>query len=187
MTTIDKFMSDPTSHLSFDQVEFDPLVVSNLLQECSILDIKISTLTSRVGVLLDLRTSIALGDGNTALLVVGGVTSVDWSVDRSSERGRSVPERGGLLHQRHLFTAVGSVPDVNSGGFRLDLPLHPKSRLKIGGEWAFFVEGDVDAIGQSQPNLGDASESEIESGFQEFASIMKPIYATASVTFGSRA
>ncbi|OYD71379.1 hypothetical protein [Rhodococcus sp. OK302] len=185
MATIDDLMKDPTSYVEFAAESFDPLSVSDLLQECSVLDVKISTLTSRVGVILDLRTSISLGDGNAALLIVGETRSVEWMEEVSSVNRTGRFGDDGFRQRKHLHTSVGSTPRRGKDRFDIEIPCNPRSVLKLSGDWAVFIEGNIDSIGESQPDLGLDTDELIETRFPQWSSVLKPIYATSTIGFGS--
>ncbi|MCJ0906511.1 hypothetical protein [Rhodococcus sp. ARC_M6] len=181
MATIDEIMKNPIHHVKFRADLFDPLSVSNLLQECSVLDVKISTLTSRVGVIFDLRTSIFLGDGNTALLIVGETRSIEWIEEESSVNRTGRVEVDGRNQRSHLHTSMGSTPRRGNDRFDIEIPCNPRSVLKISGGWAVFIEGNVDSIGESQPDLGLDTDEFIEAGFPQWSSVLNPTYATSTI------
>lgn len=181
MATIDEIVKDPISCVDFTGGLFDPLSISNLLQECSVLDIKISTLAGTVGVIFDLRTSIFLGDGNAALLIVGEMRSVEWlEVEPSVNRTGRV-EVDGRNQRSHLHTSMGSTPRTGNDRFDIEIPCNPRSVLKISGGWAVFIEGNVDSIGESQPDLGLDTDEFIEAGFPQWSSVLNPTYATSTI------
>lgn len=185
MATIDEMMKNPIRHVKFRADLFDPLSVSNLLQECSVLDVRISILTSRVGVILDLRTSISLGDGNAALLIVGETRSVEWMEEVSSVNRNGRFGDGGLQQRKRLHTSMGSTPRRGNDRFDIEIPCNPRSVLKLSGDWAVFIEGKIDSIGESQPDLGLDADELIETGFPQWSSVLKPIYATSTIRYGS--
>ncbi|MFB8281995.1 hypothetical protein [Nocardia colli] len=51
-------------------VQWNPLIIADLLLEACVLDIRYMPHISSVGLLLDLRTALQIDEGNTGLLVV---------------------------------------------------------------------------------------------------------------------
>ncbi|MBL1079598.1 hypothetical protein JK358_34860 [Nocardia sp. 2] len=149
------------------QVQWNPLLVEDLLLEACVLDFRYVPQTSSVGVLLDLRTALQIDEGNTGLLIVENTLKMAISIDKP--------------HGAMVSTIVGSVPDTDTPAtYGIEIACMPAAVITIAGQRALFHVGNVDGIGDAQPML-EGEEFPTE-GFQRWESDIALVYTTDSLS-----
>lgn len=115
------------------------------LREAQIVGVRLDAINSLAGILFDLRTSLHLDESNTGVLVVGGVTGLQWAA-RSGQSGKIA------------WTVVGS--EIRSGGtgVEIGLRLHPDGELRVSGASAVFHAVDVPDLKTIPDYLADSEE-----------------------------
>ncbi|GAA2723362.1 hypothetical protein [Actinocorallia aurantiaca] len=119
--------------------ERDPLREADGLLEAQLLDTRVETLSSRAGLLFELRTTMEFSKGDAAVLVVGGVRDFTWTAD----------PRPTL---RTAWSVVGSTPFADDGLFTLELAFSPEARLRLTAETAEFYVADIPRLGPRVPD-----------------------------------
>src|SRR5689334_16205190 len=100
------------------QPEMDPLTEEHALQEAQLLDVRIDTLRSTVGLLFELRLALQLREATTGILVAHGVREFSWSASPRSTT-------------RTAWNIVASTPRCEGRLFRLSLQTSPRGRLEL--------------------------------------------------------
>ncbi|MEN0133862.1 MAG: hypothetical protein AAGC80_01870 [Rhodococcus sp. (in: high G+C Gram-positive bacteria)] len=165
MATVESIVRSAHNGSPIGSTNWDPLRIDDLLQECALLDVRHFASSSVVGLLLDLRTALQLDVGNTALVVVGGISSYSWASDTTDA-------------DTMMRTVVGSHPTLSDTEYELEVTCSPRSTLRLKGKWASFFEGNVRSIGESQPDLTSDDAATLVSGFPNWQSEMEVAYST---------
>ncbi|WP_148222487.1 hypothetical protein [Rhodococcus opacus] len=165
MATVESIVRSDLHQSPIGKTDWDPLLIDDLLQECALLDVRHFASSSVVGLLLDLRTALQLDVGNTALLVIGGVSGYSWVSDA-------------LEADTMMRTVVGSKPTPSATDYKIELACSPQSTFEAKGKWASFFEGNVRSIGESQPDLTSDDPATLVSGFPNWQSELEVVYST---------
>ncbi|NEB98587.1 hypothetical protein [Streptomyces anulatus] len=142
MTRIEDIFTASRVVGSHPPIDWDPLVESDALQEAGLLDCRVCPITGRIGLLLDMRTSLQYRTGNAGLLVVRGMRLFRWS-EEALERD--------LLN----FAIVSSNPSALSKGWRLDCSLFPDGELSVEGIAADFYLLNASEVPESPPDFSE--------------------------------
>jgi hypothetical protein len=154
-----------TTDRSFASIpEMDPLTEENALQEAALLAIAADSMSSSVGVLLDLRLALQLRSGNVGLLVVRQVDHLVWSDSAPASR---------------KWHVVGeSVPENQNGNTRIRLGLISGATFSISGRTSEFYVGTVPFIQDAPPDLTSSDRTHIAAQLPNWESPIQPIHAT---------
>lgn len=167
MATVESIVHSALHQSPIGSTDWDPLRIEDLLQECALLDVRHFTSSSIIGILLDLRTALQLDIGNTALVVIGGVSDYSWVSDT-------------VEADTMMRTVVGSYPTMSATEYKLELACSPRSAFQVKGKWASFFEGTVRSIGESQPDLTSVDPTTLASGFPNWQSELAIAYGTTA-------
>ncbi|MBV6760811.1 hypothetical protein [Rhodococcus opacus] len=165
MSTIESIVRSALHQSPIGATDWDPLRIEDSLQECALLDVRHFASSSAVALLLDLRTALHLDVGNTALVVIGGVSSYSWVSDT-------------VEADIMMRTVVGSYPTLTDSEYKLEVACSPRSVFLATGKWASFFEGNVTDIGESQPDLASDDPATLASGFPNWRSELEVAYST---------
>lgn len=166
MTTIEHLLQPDRRLREYaSQPEMDPLTEDDALQEAQLLDVRFDALRSTVGLLFELRTALQLREGNTGVLVAGGVRELSWSAGQRST-------------SRTAWTVGGSVTSNADRLFGLDLGMWPApgAQLRVVAESAAFFVGDVPGLDRI-PDYLDDDEATIRAQLAGWHSEFVPVHA----------
>ncbi|WIM88559.1 hypothetical protein PT015_03415 [Candidatus Mycobacterium wuenschmannii] len=140
----------------------NPLIESDSLNEAELVDIRLSAQRGRVGLLLDLRGALGFPEYNTALAVLTGVASVDWSDDGGRQLGSTDwKARWGDWEPRF---SDGAYTLRTAGGTHAATIVAARAELYL---------GNVDALGDGPiPDFTTDSVADIIAGFPQWSSTM---------------
>ncbi|WP_405095492.1 hypothetical protein [Micromonospora sp. NBC_01412] len=158
---IQEFLSEPMEGVPAIGPDSDPLRSPWLLQECQVLDVRIDALRSTAAVLLEQRAAFDYLRGNTGIIVMRGIRSVDWKIAGSP---------GALT----AWAVVGATVAAGSEGFEVSIGLSPNARLAGTAETIEYYAMDAN-IGLIIPDYLEASNSEIRSTVATWESAAVPI------------
>lgn len=144
--------------------EMDALADVDALLEAALLDIRFDATTSSVWLLFDCRGALHLEMGNAALVVVRGVTALQWQAD---------PRPGRLWR-----AVMGWRPVTGAGMFSVTVDLSPASRLQVNGAGAEFYVGDIPGGDDAPPNFMTANDQEIRAGLASWTSDFEVVHAS---------
>lgn len=144
--------------------EADALAEPDALLEAALLDVKMDASTSSVWLLFDCRGALQLEMGNTAVVVVHGVTDLQWRTEsRAQRRWRAV---------------MGWQPAATGEGFSCAADLTSGSRLQVAGSAAEFYVGDIPGGDAPPPDFTSASDAEIRAGLASWTSEFEVVHAS---------
>lgn len=144
--------------------EADALAEVDALLEAALLDVRFDATTSSAWLLFDCRGAVQLEMGNTAVVVVRGVTGLQWHAD---------PRPG-----RVWRAVMGWQPVSGAGLFSCTVELSPGSRLEVSGVAAEFYVGDIPGGDDAPPNFMTASDKEIRAGLAAWSSDFEVVHAS---------
>lgn len=165
MATVESIVHSALHQSPIGTTDWDPLRIEDMMQECALLDVRHFASSSALGLLLDLRTALQLDVGNTALVVIGGISSYSWVSDTAEA-------------DTMMRTVVGSYPTLTDTEYKLEVTCSPRSAFHATGKWASFYEGNVRSIGESQPDLTSDDPASLASGFPNWQSELEVAYST---------
>lgn len=144
--------------------EADPLRQADALLEAALLDIRFNAATSSLWLLFDCRGAVQLEMGNTAVVVIHQVSSVQWDADpRSGKTWRAV---------------MGWRPLSTAGAFSCTADLYPESRLHAVGGAAESYVGNIPGGDEPPPDFVTASDQEIRTGLAQWRSDFEVVHAS---------
>jgi len=147
--------------------ESDPLRQPDPLLETQLLDVRVRTLVSTVGLLFELRTAMEFpGAGDAAFLVARGVREFTWSAE---------PPAPGRL----AWTVLGSVPLPTDGLFTLELVFFPDALLRLTAKSADFYVADLPELVPRIPDYGTDDEKTIKRGLSAWESPLSLVGASS--------
>ncbi|MEU3954449.1 hypothetical protein AB0F45_19360 [Streptomyces achromogenes] len=158
MTRIEDLFISGADGASSDPIGWDPLREPDALQEAGLLDCRVSPLTGRAGLLLDMRTALQYRTANAALLVVRGLRSFRWS-EEALERD--------LLN----FAVMSSAPTGVKRMWRIDLGLFPDGELSIEGMAADFFLLDAQGVPEAPPSYPGHRLDQVRHGLPWWESV----------------
>lgn len=116
--------------------------------EAQVNAVHFDAITATLGILCDLRTALQLDETNTGLLVLRGVSLLEWS--------------GATGRQRTSWKVVGSTVQPLGTNLELHFALTPAADLRVRGRSAVFHSLDVPAVGEI-PDFGSHADREVRS------------------------
>ncbi|MEY9212450.1 hypothetical protein NI17_005570 [Thermobifida halotolerans] len=137
------------------------------LQEAQLLDSQVCHLTSTAALLFELRTSLQIDLGNSALLVVRGLASFNWN---------SPTNRLPLA----ALTVVSSVPGRLDGFFHGKFGFFPEGELVVVGDLAEFYVLEVEGIGDVPPDYSSMDLKRIQGSLPSWSSACALLQASIS-------
>jgi hypothetical protein len=158
-------MKDAALDLLLGSPEMDPLTEADALQEAQLTEFLFDAVTMRAGLLFDLRQALQLRMGNTGLLVLEGVKSLEWAVSARSDT-------------RTAWTLVGSTPENEQGEMKLTLFLVPDGEVHLLARGGAFYVGEVIGLPEAPPDFGSGSDDLIAAGMASMNSPFVPSHAT---------
>lgn len=144
--------------------DWNPFINGDLLQECSLIEIRSDLIESRVATIVDLRTGLGDEGGNTGILVVNEVNAITWTGRTSS---------GNPM----MRTIIGLRSELEADALTIRFDLTPKSHLLISGVGARYYEGIVPGLSDAQPDLGEAEYRSVVGGFADWDSAFDVLYS----------
>lgn len=147
MMVIEEFLQS-RRQFAVSKPEMDPLREADALQEVQLLDVRVWSLTSTVGMLFELRTALQFKEGNAALLVVRGLREFQWGAARGPWVLSSL-------------TVVSSRPTAEDDLFVLRLGFFPDAVSNIRGCSGEFYVVKVPDIGEAPPDYSDGDEKRV--------------------------
>lgn len=163
---VEELLREPRIHADSAAAEVDPLLERDALQETQLLDVRVHSLSSAVGLLFELRTALQFEAGGAGVLVVRGLREFHW---------RAAPVESRLT----AWTVVGSEPKREAGTFSLKMDCYPQAALQLCGASAEFYVIDVPGIGETPPDYTDADERTIESKLVGWSAPFSLLQATS--------
>lgn len=157
MITIEDLISADDHLLAPEAVEVDPLREVDALQEAQLLDFRLSPLTAVAALLIELRTSLQIDEGNSALMVIRGVRSFTWNSLRAPT-------------PLSALSVMSSVPMLGNDSIRISLGLIPAADLLIQGQSAEFHVLDVEGIGEVPPDYSNGDLAGIRHALPSWSS-----------------
>ncbi len=125
-------LADPPSDSKF-------LWEEDALAEADLLEVRQCLASRTVGLLLDLRQALQIREGNAAVLLVRGVTAIEWH-DETTKTGRPA------------WKIVGSVPRLDSEGFSLETSFIWPATLRIKGRRGELYVGNIAGLSPAPPD-----------------------------------
>lgn len=144
--------------------EADALVEPDALLEAALLDVKLDATTSSAWLLFDCRGAVQLEMGNTAVVVVHGVTDIQWRTQPSE--------------QRRWRAVMGWRPMASGAGFSCAAELTSGSSLQVVGSTAEFYVGDIPGGDDPPPDFTAATDAEIRAGLASWRSEIEVVHAS---------
>ncbi|WP_405692725.1 hypothetical protein [Streptomyces sp. NBC_01185] len=129
----------------------DPLREPDALREAQLLDWRVDRPASTAALLFELRTARQLDEGNTALLVMRGLRSFDWTAGAAPEGPTA-------------RTVVSGVPGHLDGLFRAEFSFFPDSRLEMLGQRSEFYVLEAEGIGDVPPDRDVLPDRDVPPG-----------------------
>lgn len=148
--------------------EADALSEVDALLEAALLDVRFDATTSSAWLLFDCRGAVHLEMGNTAIVVVHGVTGLQWRAEPRS--------------QRTWWAVMGWHPTAAERAFSCTADLSPGGRIHVAGTAAEFYVGDIPGGDDPPPDFTSATDEEIRAGLASWASVFEVVHA--SFTWG---
>jgi hypothetical protein len=148
-----------------EQSAVDPLRHADALQEAQLLDVRVEALSSRIGMLFELRTAMNLAEGNTGLLVARAVHEFTWAAEARAT-------------DKTAWNVIGSEPRVVDGKFVLELYFFPNARVSLVAEKVEFHVGDVDGLSEQLPDYGEDDDATIRANLPGWRSSFSPIWTS---------
>ncbi|WNZ09096.1 hypothetical protein [Streptomyces sp. 11x1] len=140
MILMDNIFTSQYYRPAAESVGWDPLKEPDALEDAQLLDCRVCPTVNRAALLFEMRTASYYPTGNSALLVVRGLRSFQWS---------GSPQRQKLM----AFSVISSRPShVVDGGLRLDFQFFPDGDLSFGGECMEFYLLEVHGISEAPPS-----------------------------------
>lgn len=164
LMNIEDLLNDVERRRFAAQPEADPLTEPGALREAQLLDVRLTAVTSTVGLLFDLRTALQFMMGNTAVLVAHGVREFRW---RAEPRATA----------RTAWNVVRSEPSGRERLFFLEVGFVPSAQLTLIAESAEFYVGDIVDLSDIPPDYGSGDESAIEAGLANWRHPFIPTHA----------
>ncbi|WP_171172487.1 hypothetical protein [Streptomyces sp. I05A-00742] len=152
---------------SFGSAEVDPLREADALQEAQLLDSRVCHLTSTAALLFEMRTSLQFEVGNSALLVVRGLRSFDWTSPK-----QQVPLAA--------LTVVSSVTEQSGEPLRARFEFFPEARLVVAGDLAEFYVLEVQGIGEVPPDYSSVDLEKVQGALPSWSSACRLLQASVS-------
>lgn len=166
MLKVDDLLNFPSSVRKIDKSpEMDPLCGEDALLESCLLGLSIDAHAGVAGVLFDLRTGFGLEEGNTGVLVMGGVRAVSWS---------GTP----LEYNFKAWWNTRSIPKFTEGVFEILMGHGMDGEISIVAERAAFFAGNVPSIGEITQYEDDCDRASIANREARWDSPFEPLSAT---------
>jgi hypothetical protein len=118
--------------------------------------------------IFDCRGALQIRMGNTALVVVDGVTELVW-------RGADPPR------PRIALTVGDWAPRLEAGTWSVRVGWFTAGTLEVTGTAAEFYVGDVPGCDEAPPDFGEATDAEVNAGLAWWDSRFDPIHASFTV------
>ena len=132
-----------------DAKDEDPFISEvDAFLEAQVNAVHFDAITATLGILCDLRTALQLDETNTGLLVLRGVSLLEWS--------------GGTDRPRTSWKVVGSTVQSFGTCVEVHFALTPGADLRVRGRSAVFHSLDVPAVGEI-PDFGSHTDQEVRS------------------------
>lgn len=153
---IAEFLVSPARLEVAGPVEMDALADTDALLEAALLEVNLDVTTGEVRLLFDCRGALHIRGGNTAFVVVRGVSEFRWTtVPRERRTWQTVMSWEPRQHPTGLAIAAGLAPDAN---------------LEVVGSGGEFYVGDIPGGDAPPPNFATASPEEIRRGLADWSS-----------------
>jgi hypothetical protein len=128
----------------------NPFLQADALQEAQLLDLRFDAKTGDAALIFELRVSLEFGKGNTGVLVLHGVRSMQWQ---------------GPSRETHLTAwSVGrSTPRVDDQSVSLEFAMWPApgAHLTVTGADATFVECSVPGLTSAPPDYSELTARQV--------------------------
>jgi hypothetical protein len=161
--TIEELLQEASLRRAPVAAEVDPLRQSGALVDAGLISIRVDPVVGLAALLFDCRAALAAREGNTSILVVEGLSRLDWT---AKPRRRSWPR------------AQTWNPRSGPHGFRVDALVGPQSELLLEGEAAHYFIGNTPGLDVAPPDLTSASSEEVRAGFTGWVSEFRAIAST---------
>jgi len=161
---IESFLHDERRFALQDPTETDPFVDLGALQEAALLDVRIDLIRSRALMLFDLKGALQVRDGNTGVLVIDKLESLDSEMPVEP-------------FDYHYPTVVGWVPSSLYGNVTIEIGLLSDASYRVVGQGGEFFVGNVPGMDEAPPDVLKANEDGILAGFQNWSSEFEPLQA----------
>jgi hypothetical protein len=161
---IENLLMSPSRRGMAAAPEADALVDPDALLEAALLDVRLDGTSAVAWLLFDCRGAVQIEMGNTAIVVVQGLTSLRW---------RSEPSQ-----HRTWRAVVDWMPVVSHGRLSISADLSPSGHLETVGTAGEFYVGDIPGGDEPPPNFLSATEEEIRSGLARWTSEFDVVHAS---------
>ena len=156
MATLENYFHETELGYLGGGLDWSPFRHDDVLQECMVVDVRCNVIDSIVGIIVDRRTGLDEIGGDTGLMVLEGVSRLDWT--GSATVGR--PYSRSIMSHR-----------MTVDGDRLAVRFHvQKAVLDVDFRRGYYYEGDVIDLDQAQPDLTEWRSPYPKNGFQEWGS-----------------
>lgn len=136
--------------------EMNVFIDADALAECALVDARLDMINSDAWLMFDCRGALQIEEGNTAVVVVHGVTEFRWqTVGREGRTWRSV---------------MGSEANVGHTTIEITVHAEPTGQLKVRGTTAAFFVGNVPGGDDPPPDFVSATNAEISRGMASYLS-----------------
>ncbi|WP_327257115.1 hypothetical protein [Streptomyces sp. NBC_01244] len=171
MTLIENLFTSQDYQQAPERIDWDPLKEPDALLDAQLLDCRVCPTANRAALLIDMRTALHYRTGNSALLVIRGLQSFQWS---------------GAAQALKLmaFTVMSGQPTEVDRGWRMDLDFFPASSLSVGGERADFYLLNTNGTPAAQPSYPDHDLDQVRHGLPWWDSECTILQSSTSVSGG---
>lgn len=144
--------------------EADALTEPDALLEAALIDVKLDATTSSAWLLFDCRGAVQLELGNTAVVVIHGVTDMQW---------RALPRKG-----RAWRAVMGWRPVALGTGFSCVAEFTSGCSLRVVGAAAEFFVGDIPGGDAPPPDFTSATDAETRARLASWRSEFEVVHAS---------
>lgn len=153
---IAEFLVSPARLDIVGPVDMDALTETDALLEAALLEVSLDVTTGETRLLFDCRGALQIRGGNTAIVVVRGVSEFRWTT---------------VARERRTWQAVMSwEPRPHPSGLAISAALAPDADLHVIGSGGEFYVGDIPGGDEPPPNFASASPEEIRRGLASWSS-----------------
>jgi hypothetical protein len=164
VSTILELLASPGRREFAGEPETDALTEVDGLQEADLLDVRYSLDDAKLAMLFDIRIALGFRLANTAVLIMGEVSTIELSCRHTD-----------WLHRSH--TVIDSIPAPQDGLFTFELRCLDGWAVRAVSHTAEWFVGNIPGLPDAQPDFhGD--EAAIAAGMPAWTSEFEPGWAT---------
>ena len=147
-----------------DAPEMDALTEAGALDEAALLDVRINTVDSSAWLLFDCKGALQVRAGNTAIVVLKLIRTLEWTCSEPSSRGWQY--------------VLGWQPASEEGVLGVSFLTGDTGAFRATCAAGEFYVGDVRGGDEAPPNFMSATDQEIREGLAKWSSLFTPVRAS---------